>query len=133
MSSNSCKSRCLISRSKSFEDWLKFSRIWSIYTELPKSCHSPALVLSIKGEARDAASEIWHDEIPKENGVHSILHYLDRLFVNYSTITNCQTLEVFETFNVWATYLFNHFWRNLKNNYLKQMSQYCYHWKSVWV
>ena len=57
-----------------------------MYTELPKSCHGPALVLSLEGEAQDNASEIWDDEIAKENGVHSILYRLDRWFVNYSTI-----------------------------------------------
>ena len=58
MSSNRCKTPSLLSRSKSFEGWLKLLRIWSMYTELPKSCHGPALVLSLEGEAQDIASEI---------------------------------------------------------------------------
>ena len=86
MSPNRCETPLLLSLSNSFEGWLKLLRIWSMYTELPISCHGPALVLSLEGEAQDNASEIWDDEIAKENGVHSILYRLDRWFVNYSTI-----------------------------------------------
>ena len=44
--------------SKSYEGWLKLFKIWHIFPELPKRRKRPALVLSLEGEAQDAALEI---------------------------------------------------------------------------
>ena len=73
MASNSSKTPPALSHSKSYENWLKLFRIWHMYTELPKTSQGPALVLSLKGEAQDAALELPEDEIAQENGVDAIL------------------------------------------------------------
>ena len=98
MASNSSKTPPLLSHSKSYEDWLKLFKIWRMYTDLPKTRQGPALVLSLEGEAQDAALELSETEIAKENGADAILHRLDRLFKKDSTITKYQALEAFETF-----------------------------------
>ena len=69
-----------------------------MYTELPKTSQGPALVLSLKGEAQDAALELPEDEIAQENGVDAILRWLNRLFMKDSSINRYQALEAFETF-----------------------------------
>ena len=69
-----------------------------MYTELPKTCQGPVLVLSLEGGAHDAALELPEDEIAQENGADAILHRLDRLFKKDPTITKYQALEAFETF-----------------------------------
>ena len=73
MTSNSSKTTPPLFHSKSYEDWLKLFRIWRMYTELPKTRQGPALVLSLEGEAQDAALELLEDKIAQENGVDAIL------------------------------------------------------------
>ena len=98
LASNSSKTPPPLSHSKSYADWLKLFRIWHMYTELPKTCQGPVLVLSLEGGAHDAALELPEDEIAQENGADAILHRLDRLFKKDPTITKYQALEAFETF-----------------------------------
>ena len=98
MASNSSKTPPPLSHSKSYEDWLKLFRIWRMYTELPKTRQGPTLVLSLEGEAQDAALELPEDEIAQKNSVDAILHRLDGLFKKDSTITKYQALEAFEAF-----------------------------------
>ena len=50
-----------------------------MYTELPKTCKGPALVLLLEGEAQNAALELPEDEIAQENSVDAILHQLNSL------------------------------------------------------
>ena len=73
MTSNSSKTPPPLFHSKSYEDWLKLFRIWRMYAELPKTRQGPALVLSLEGEAQDAALELLEDKIAQENGVDAIL------------------------------------------------------------
>ena len=73
MTSNSSKTPPPLFHSKSYEDWLKLFGIWRMYTELPKTRQGPALVLSLEGEAQDAALELLEDKIAQENGVDAIL------------------------------------------------------------
>ena len=49
-----------------------------MYTELPKTRQGPTLVLSLEGEAQDAALELLEDKIAQKNGVDAILRRLDR-------------------------------------------------------
>ena len=67
-------------------------------TELPKKRQGPALVLSLEGEAQEAALEIPENDIASENGVDFIINRLNRLYKKDSTITKYQALEAFETF-----------------------------------
>ena len=58
MSSSSSMTPPAFSQSKTYEDWLKFFRIWCMYTELPKKRQAPALVLSLEGEMQEVVLEI---------------------------------------------------------------------------
>ena len=77
-----------------------------MYRELPKTRQGLVLVLSLEGEAQDAALELPEDEVAQESGVDAILRRLDRLFKKDSTITKYQALKAFETFK--RPSLFNH-------------------------
>ena len=68
MVSNSSKTPPLLSKWKTYEDWLKLIKTWRCFTELPAKRGS-ALVLSLEEEALDAVLEIDEAEIPGENGV----------------------------------------------------------------
>ena len=48
MSSSNSKTPPALSQSKTYEDWLKLFKIWHMYTELPKKCQGPALVLYLR-------------------------------------------------------------------------------------
>ena len=90
-----------------------------MYTELPKTSQGPALVLSLKGEAQDAALELPEDEIAQENGVDAILRWLNRLFMKDSSITRYQALEAFETFKRPSDMSIQSSYISLKKDYLK--------------
>ena len=45
MAAASSKEPPILSKSKSYEDWLKLMKIWRIYTDLPKPRQGPALIL----------------------------------------------------------------------------------------
>ena len=62
MSSSSVKTPPAISQARTYEDRLKFFRIWRMHIELPKKHQDPALVLSLEGEAQEAALEIPNNE-----------------------------------------------------------------------
>ena len=69
-----------------------------MYTDLPKPHQGPALSLSLEGEAQDAALEIDEKEIPKDDGIDTIIKRLDRLYLKDLTVTKYKALEAFETF-----------------------------------
>ena len=98
MATVSNKGPPLLSKCKSYEDWLKLMKIWRMYTDLPKPRQGPALILSLEGEAQDAALEIDEKEIAKDNGIDTIIKKLDHLYLKNSTVTKYKALGAFETF-----------------------------------
>ena len=98
MSSSNSKTPPALSQSKTYEDWLKLFKIWHMYTELPKKCQGPALVLYLDGEAQEAVLEIPENDIASENGVDVIINRRNRLYKKDSTVKKYQALEAFETF-----------------------------------
>ena len=69
-----------------------------MYTGLSKPRQGPALILSLEGDAQDAALEIDEKEIAKDDGTDTILKGLDHLYLKDSTVTKYKALEAFETF-----------------------------------
>ena len=64
-----------------------------MYTDLPKNCQGPALVLSLEGEAQDVVLELNENDFSKENGIDLIIAQLDKLFKKNSTIAKFQVLK----------------------------------------
>ena len=68
-----------------------------MYTDLPKPRQGHALILSLEGEAQDAALEI-DEKIAKDDRIDTIIKRLDRLYLKDPTVTKYKVLEAFETF-----------------------------------
>ena len=64
-----------------------------MYTDLPKNCQGPALVLSLEGEAQDVVLEFNENDFSKDNGVDFIIIQLDKLFKKNSFLSTTNTLR----------------------------------------
>ena len=72
MASDNIKTPPALTKSSTYECWLKELKIWQAFTNLPKTKQGPAVFLSLEGKAREAILELEVDEISSENGVNII-------------------------------------------------------------
>ena len=77
--SNMNKSPTLLSKSKSYDDWLKLITIWQQFTTLELEKQGPAIVLSIEGETQDAVLKLEPNQIPDRDGVKTIIDRLNKI------------------------------------------------------
>lgn len=63
-----------------YSNWKLLIDLWSVSTDYTAVQQGPMIVLSLKGDARDAALGIPKDELKSENGVELILKKLDTLY-----------------------------------------------------
>ena len=82
----------------SWVDYKKEIKIWQALTTLAAEKQGPALYLSLKGKAREAALEIDIDQIKGANGVKAILDKLDKLFLEDTNQSAYLAYQKFETF-----------------------------------
>ena len=87
-----------ISSCKSYTDWKKLINIWKSLTSLDTPKQGPALVLSLEGEAQEAALEIPSADLTAEEGIETILNRLDTLYAKYQLSEKYNALEAFETY-----------------------------------
>ena len=87
MPSNSSKKPQSLSKCKTYEDWLKFFKIWRYLTELSAKQQGSTLVLYLEDEALDAVLQFDEVEIARENSVDGIITRLNCLFKKDSKIT----------------------------------------------
>ena len=80
MASNSSKAPPSLSKCKTYEDWLKLTKVCRHFTVLPANRQGSALALSLEDKALDALLEIEGEDIAKGNGVDAITECLSRLF-----------------------------------------------------
>ena len=73
-------------------------KIWRMYTDLPKPRQRPALILSLEGEAQNAALHFDEKEIAKDDEIHTIIKRLDHSYLKDSTVTKYKAFEAFEAF-----------------------------------
>ena len=83
---------------KNYEDWLKLLKIWGLYTTIPPTKQGPSLILSLTGEARDAALELKTEDISSANGVTNIITKLNSLYKADNTLKKFNTITNFENF-----------------------------------
>ena len=94
--SNMNKLPPLLSKSKSYDDWLKSVEIWRKFTTLESEKQGPAIVLSLEGMAQDAVLELDSNQISHTDGVTIIIDRLnkiykkDRLTQNYNALEDCR-------------------------------------------
>ena len=75
--SHNIKAPPALSKSSSYETWLKEIEIWKAFTEIPVAKQGPAIFLALEGKAREAVLELDIGEIKGENGIDNIVKKLD--------------------------------------------------------
>ena len=83
---------------KNYQDWKKLIKIWSGLTSLVKTKQASAVVLSLEGEAQDAALELPSTELNAEDGIETLLARLDKIFVKDALAEKYEALENLEIF-----------------------------------
>ena len=85
-------------QTKNYEDWTKLIRIWKTACGLDNNKLGPALLLSLEGEAQDAALHISEVDLMKDDGVDKIIQQLDNIFKKNDTVQKFQILDSFQTY-----------------------------------
>ena len=92
------KSPPILDVSKNYEDWKKLSKIWQQLTSLDSSKQGPAVVLTLEGEAQQAALEISSEDLSSNTGVNKIIERLDTIYKKDELVQRFDKLESFESY-----------------------------------
>lgn len=87
-----------IKNCKTYKDWKKLISIWSSVTALDKTKQASAVVLTLEGEAQDAALEIESTKLGSDTGLEELLKRLDLLYVKDEVAEKYNALENLETY-----------------------------------
>ena len=96
MSSN--KTPPLLTKSKSYADYIKKLSIWSKITSIPKKDQGGAILLTLENEAEDKVLELDENDIICEQGVENIIKQLDKIYKKNETLEKFEALDKFETY-----------------------------------
>ena len=97
MSSINVKAPPVMREDATFEEWKKEIQVWRLVTDLAKEKQGHAVLLSLKGRAREAALELEVSELAKETGLDLIITKLDSLFAKDLDQLAYDAYEKFET------------------------------------
>ena len=92
------KSPPILDVSKNYDDWKKLLKIWQQLTSLDSSKQGPAVVLTLEGEAQQAALEISSEDLSSNNGVNKIIERLDTIYKKDELVQRFDKLESFESY-----------------------------------
>ena len=98
MSAHSIKAPPALSKSTSYENWLKELKIWQLYTEIKKEKQGPAIFLTLEGKAREAVLELDVENISGESGIDNIIKKLDSLYKKDTVQVAYEAYDKFERF-----------------------------------
>ena len=87
-----------LSKSTSYDAWLKEIEIWQTFTDLAKTKQGPAIFLSLEGRAREAVLELEVSVISSETGVAEIISKLNGLYLKDKAQSAYEAYDAFETF-----------------------------------
>ena len=96
--SHNIKAPPALSKSSSYETWLKEIEIWKAFTEIPVAKQGPAIFLALEGKAREAVLELDIGEIKGENGIDNIVKKLDSLYKKDAAQVAYESYDKFERF-----------------------------------
>ena len=88
----------LHSKAKCYTDWLKLLAIWEILTDVDKKKQAPLVLLSLEGEAQEAALRVKTDDLTKYDGLKKIIAELDIIYKKDVTINKYNAIEKFESY-----------------------------------
>ena len=92
------KSPPILDVSKNYEDWKKLLKIWQQLTSLDSSKQGLAVVLTLEGEAQQAALEISSEDLSSNTGVNKIIERLDTIYKKDELVQRFDKLESFESY-----------------------------------
>ena len=98
MSSHSIKAPPALSKSISYETWLKEIEIWKLYTDTPVEKQGPAIFLTLEGKAREAVLELDIKDISGADGCKNIVAKLDTLYLKDKAQVAYEAYDKFEQF-----------------------------------
>ena len=96
--SNLNKSPPLLSKSKTYDDWIKLLSIWLKFTSLKSEKQELAIVLTLEGEAHDKVLDIHTDVISGKDGVSKIIKRLNKIYRKGELSQKYNALEEFEIY-----------------------------------
>ena len=96
--SNMNKSPPLLSKTKTYDDWLKLITIWQQFTTLELEKQGLAIVLSLEGEVQDAVLELEPNQITDRNRVKTIIDRLNKIYKKDELTQKYNALEAFEAY-----------------------------------
>ena len=96
MSAN--KTPPLLSKCKSYQDYIKKINIWCKITSIPKKDQGGAILLTLENEAEDKVLELDENEIICDLGVANIIKQLDKIYKKNETLEKFEALDSFETY-----------------------------------
>ena len=92
-SSTSFKAPPSLTRSASYEAWLKEHQIWESFTDIPGDKRGQAVFLSLEGRARETALELEVEQITNKDGIKNIVAKLDKSFISKKSANLLETHE----------------------------------------
>ena len=95
--SNFNKSPPLLSKSKTYDDWIKLLFIWLKFTSLKSEKQELAIVLTLEGEAHDEVLDIHTDVISGKDGVYKIIKRLNKIYRKGELSQKYNALEELES------------------------------------
>ena len=93
---HSFKAPPALSKSPTYDMWLKEIKIWECFTDLPKKKQAPAIFLTLEGKAREAVLELSVDSLNCDDGIENVIKQLDKLFLIDKAQSAYQTYDSFE-------------------------------------
>ena len=96
--SNLNKSSPLLSKSKTYDDWIKLLSIWLKFTSLESEKEVPVIVLTLEGEAQDAVLDLHTDVISGKDGVSKIIKRLKKIYKKDELSQKHNASEAFGTY-----------------------------------
>ena len=98
MASHNIKSPPALSKSSSYETWVKELKIWQLFTDLPLTKQGPAIFLTLEGKAREAVLELDVEKLSSQDGVKNVLEKLDSLYAQDKIQVAYEAYDNFEKF-----------------------------------
>lgn len=98
MASNNFKAPPALSKSSTYETWLKEIKIWQKFTDLTVGKQGPAIFLTLEGKAREAVLELEVNDISGDEGVKNIISKLNTLYLKDKTQSAYEAYDIFEKF-----------------------------------
>ena len=88
----------LLSKSTSYESWLKEIEIWQAFTDLSAEKQGPAIFLTLEGKAREAILDLDISLLKGNSGVKNIVTVLDKLYLKDKLQMAYESYDAFEKF-----------------------------------